>query len=266
MENKTVYRGNDTLFYNSQCLFVEYHDVIAMPWLTLLAFTKNSDIFNHILKMYEIADYDITGLLEWYVYRKHRNVFKSIGVLDNIENFQDESYDALLTKAMKISDDIYRIPTNLKFLSTLRLLLSDITMIKQVIIYSENDEPMIENTLKQYFSKVGNKVKYLHGNFEDMVKLVPRDSTYVISDIEKINTLIKFDKLNLSCILIPSGLRYNYMEEDATKLKIDMNDLYEKYIFKYSFFDNFDLTNALQNGVIPSEIESLNDSMPNDTK
>ena len=78
MGTKTVYRGNDTLFYNSQCLFIEYHDVIAIPWFTMLAFTKSTPAFNNILKMYEIADYDLTGLLEWYIYRKHRNVFKSI--------------------------------------------------------------------------------------------------------------------------------------------------------------------------------------------
>lgn len=256
MSAKTVYRGNDTLFYNSQCLFVEYHDVIAMPWFTLLSFIKNTDAFGNIFKINELTDYDLAGLMEWYVYRKYRNIFKSIGVVDSIDELPDAGYDAMLDKAMNISDDLYRIPTNLKFLSTLRLLLTDSSMIKQVIIYSEKNEPMIENTLKQYFSKAGSKVKYMSGKFEDMVKLIPQDSTYVFSDIEKVNTLIKLNKLNLSCILVANGLRYNYMDDDATKLKVDLKELYEssKYLFKYSFFDNFDLSNTLNDDIMPSEM------------
>lgn len=260
--NKTVYRSNDTLFYNSQCLFVEYHDVIAMPWLTLLAFTKNTNLFNNIIKMNEISDYDLNGLLEWYIYRTHRNIFKSVGTIDTVEELPDTGYESILDQAMSISEDIYRIPTYLKFLSTLRVLLFEASLVKQVIIYSEKNEPMIEKTLKEYFSRVGSKVKYMNGKFEDMVKLIPNDSTYVFSDIEKVNDLIKANKLNYSSILIPNGLRYNYTEDDATKLKVDLDKLSEKYIFKYSFFDNFDLTDALQNDVIPSELENLSNSMP----
>lgn len=258
MDVKKVFRDNNTLFYNSQCLCVEYHDVISIPWFTMLAFIKNTSSFNNIFKIYEISDYDLTGLLEWYIYRKHRNVFKSIGILDNIDNLPNDWYDKLLEKAMSISDDIYRIPTNLKFLSTLRLLLSDATMINQVIIYSENQEPMIENTLNQYFSKVSAKVKYMNGKFDDLVKLIPRDSTYVFSDIEKVNSLVNADKLNLASVLIVNGLRYNYKEEDHTKLKVNLEELSKKYLFKYAFFDNFDFTDAISNGVIPSEIESMN--------
>jgi hypothetical protein len=120
---------------------------------------------------------------------------------------------------------------------------------------------MIETTLKKYFSKAGSKVKYMDGKFEDMVRFIPTDSTYVFSDIEKVNTLIAANKLNLSCVLIANGLRYNYTEEDSTKLKVDLKELTEKYVFKYSFFDNFDLTNALKDGVIPSEIETLNENI-----
>ena len=258
MEQKIVYRGNNTLFYNSKCLLVEYHDVIAMPWFTILSCIKNNDNFNNLFKMYEISDYDLIGLLEWYIYRKHRNIFKSIGVIESSKELTDEEYSMILEKTMGISEDIYNIPTNLKFLSTLRILLSDASMINQVIIYSENHEPMIEKTLSKYFSKLGTKIKYMNGKFEDLLKIVPQDSTYVFSDIEKVNSLVKMNKLNLSSVLVVNGLRYNYLENDMTKLKVDLKELSKKYLFKYSFFDNFDFNNALSNGVMPSEIEALN--------
>lgn len=251
--SKTVYRSNDTLFYNSQCLFVEYHDVIAMPWFTMLLFTKNKNVFNNIFNMNEIANYDIPSLLEWYTYRKHRNIFKNFRTAEGVSEIPDEAYESILEKAMSIADDFYRIPTNLKFFTTLRLLLLDSSMIKQVIIYSETNESMIQETLNQYFTKVGNKVKYMNGKFEDMLKLVPDDSTYVFSDITKINTLANFNKLNLSCVLIPAGLRYNYMENDQTKLKVNLDELSKKFIFKYSFFDNFDLNDALSTEILDEE-------------
>ena len=260
MEPKKVFRGNDTLFYNSQCLFVEYHDVIAIPWFTLLAFVKNTNLFQNIFNMEDIAEYDLTGLLEWYIYRKHRNIFKSIGAQEGIDTIPDEGYATILEKAMSISDDIYKIPTNLKFLSSLRLLLEEASLVKQVIIYSEKNEPMIETTLKQYFLRAGGKIQYVYGNFEDIAKSIPSDATYVFSDIEKINILKKLNKLHLSCILIPSGLRYNYLEDNPTKLKVDLDELVKNFVFKYSFFDNFDLSNALNNNQIPSELSAFNQS------
>jgi hypothetical protein len=253
-EQKIVYRGNDTFFYNSQCLFIEYHDVIAMPWFTMLLFTKNTNAFKKFFKLEEIEDYGVADLLEWYIYRKHRNVFKSIGMVDGVEELPDEGYKVLLEKAMNISEDIYQIDTNLKFLTTLRLLLTESNMVKQIIIYSEQNEPMIEKTLSKYFSKLGTKVKYMTGNFLDMVKLIPQDSTYVLSDIEKINDLIKADKLNLSTVLITNGLRYNYLEDDPSKLKVNMDEISQKYLFKYSFFDNFDTSDILGSELLPNEM------------
>ena len=38
MSERHIYVTNDTIFYNSQCLFVEYNDVIKMPML----FTVNN--------------------------------------------------------------------------------------------------------------------------------------------------------------------------------------------------------------------------------
>ena len=104
----------------------------------------------------------------------------------------------------------------------------------------------------------------MNGKFEDLVKIIPQDSTYVFSDIEKVNDLVKMNRLNLSCVLIANGLRYNFMENDSSKLKVDLEELSKKYIFKYSFFDNFDFNNALSNGVIPSELEALSNTVNDD--
>ena len=253
---KKVFRGIDTLFYNSQCLVVEYHDLIAMPWFTMLLFTQGTEAFKKVFDMSEISEYDISGLLEWYIFRKHRNIFKNLpSILDR--DITDEEYDKILSSSMKISENLYNIPVTLKFLSILRILLSEPGVVKQVIIYNETEEPMIEKSLNKYFSNLGTKVKYMHGKFNDLLTLVPSDSTYVFSDITKVNNLVELNRLNLSCILIANGLRYNYMENDQTKLKVDLDELLKTHLFKYSFFDNFDLENALSSDVMPNEINGL---------
>ena len=67
--------STDTLFYNSQCLFIEFHDVIEMPWFILTYILKNNKKLNEIFRIDNISSYSVQNMVEWYVYRKHRNIF-----------------------------------------------------------------------------------------------------------------------------------------------------------------------------------------------
>lgn len=238
-----VFRGVDTLFYNSQCLFIEYHDVISIPWFSMLEITKKNQNFMKIFKMEEILNYSTLDLLEWYIYRKHRNVFKSIGTREEFEDVDDSFFNEFLQNCMNSSKDIYKINTKLNFLNSLQILLDEPGLVKKVIIYSENNEPGIEYMIKNiYFKNKYSKIQYMYGNFNDMISLIPRDSTYVFSDIEKVNVLKDNDKLALSSVLIANGFRYNYELNNNKKLKVDIDKLLTKdCIFKYGFFNNFDL-------------------------
>ena len=51
------------------------------------------------------------------------------------------------------------------------------------------------------------------------------------------------------------------MENDLTKLKVNLDELSEKYIFKYSFFDNFDMSNILPNDALPIELKNENNDI-----
>ena len=43
---KKVFRTIDNFFYNSECLFIEYHDILNIPWLSLLALIKQSNRYS----------------------------------------------------------------------------------------------------------------------------------------------------------------------------------------------------------------------------
>ena len=103
--------STDTLFYNSQCLFIEFHDVIEMPWLMLAYMLRNDKNTQKIFKIDELSSYSIQDFVEWYIYRKHRNIFKSIGVRDEINDksgdVPDEWYDYFLYNCMTNSEGLY---------------------------------------------------------------------------------------------------------------------------------------------------------------
>ena len=236
----------DTFVYNSQCLFIEFHDVIEMPWLILTYLSRNDKQLNEVFKMHNLSSYSIHDTVEWYIYRKYRNVFKSIGLQENVQqnigNVSDEWYDKFLYNCISKAKELYMLDTKLIFYKSLNILLSDSPgMVKRVIIYNEYNEPgiklFIDDMLK--FSTHSQKIEYVYGDFTDAIKNIPNDSTYIISDIEKINKIKEANKLYMSSILIVNGLRYNYEPQDKTKLKVNINELKNKTVFKCSFFDNF---------------------------
>ena len=260
---KKVFRGIDTLFYNSQCVFIEYHDVISMPWFTMLYYMRNSEYMNTIFNMDSLRDYSLTGLLEWYLNRKHRNVFEDILTREGKSINYDNAVN-ILNQCMELTDDFYKIDTNLKFMSVLRLLLAEQGLVKKFYIYSEKEEAGIKTVLDYYFKDYGTKIQYITGSFGDVLKLMPKDSTYVFSDITKVQALIDNGRLNYSALLITNGLRYNYELENMKKIKVNITELSKSYVFKGDFFDNFDMTNALASGTIPSVLSNLSKGEKNE--
>lgn len=238
--------STDTLFYNSQCLFIEFHDVIEMPWLMLAYMLRNNKNTQKIFKIDELSSYSIQDFVEWYIYRKHRNIFKSIGVRDEIidknGDVPDEWYDQFLYNCMTNSEGLYMLDTKLIFYKSLNILLSDTPgMVKRIVIYSEKEEAGIYYFINEMltFSSQPTKIEYLYGDFKEVIKDLPNDSTYIISDIEKINKIKEAEKLYMSSILVVNGLRYNYELHDKNKLKVDIPSLSKDIVFKCSFFDNF---------------------------
>lgn len=243
--------STDTLFYNSQCLFIEFHDVIETPWFILLYLLKNNKKLMEVFKINDISSYSLEDILEWYIYRKHRNIFKSLGlqndVYDNIGDVSDEWYDKFLNNCISNLKEIYMVDTKLIFYKSLNILLNDSPgMVKKIIIYSEYNEPGIKYFLDDMVksSQYSSKLEYVYGDFETIIKNIPNDSTYVISDIEKINKIKKANKLYMSSILIVNGLRYNYEIHNKNKLKVDIPEISKDTVFKCSFFDNFSSFNG----------------------
>lgn len=230
-----VYTCKDTLFYNSQCLFVEYHDLLKSPWLILLEVIKENEDLNKVFDMSSIKDLEGESLVEWYLTRKNRNFFKDFPLyVEPDEEPTDEFYDNLLFELVTSNESFYNLNTELNFYNVLDMLSKQKMLIKKIIVYSENYDKNIEREISGRFD---TNVNYQYGKFSELVDTLPNDTTFVISDINKVNILATENKLDFQSILIANKLRYNY--DDEGNLKCDLDLLSQKFTFKYNFFENF---------------------------
>lgn len=237
MEEKFICRTTDTLFYNSQALLIEYHDCLKSPWFVALKLLT-TNIPNSLKSFFDFSEFmgmDTDALYEWYVTRKHRNFFKNIPLLNKNIDLKDEWFDELLEVTMNSDRGIYEINSSLNFYSIINRINLDGKLIKKIIIFSDLNDENIRSDIEKLF---GDSVEYRGGNFKDIIMDIPQDSTFVLSDVSKIEDLSKIEKLEYSSILISDGYRYNYLENDLEKLKCDVDQLLKKNIFKINFFNN----------------------------
>lgn len=238
-EGNKVLCGIDTLFYNSQSLFIEAHDVLSLSWLTMIYYMKESSELLRFFDMSELEDCDIGGVVEWYFTRKHQNLFMNFPMRSG-ESLPESIGDNLVAQCMNITDAFYQINLPTAFLRTLDALLEEKGLVKKIYIWSKEYEHGMEAWVSQTYGKFGNKVEYIHGPMESVLTTIPNDSTYVFSNIEHLEQLRKSDKLALSAVLICNGYRYNYTLNDKSKLKHDLEEMKSEIVFKGAFFENFD--------------------------
>lgn len=221
---------NMNIFYNCESIFIEYNDIIKAPMFTLLSVAKNNERLKEIMDFDKIHKLSTKGLLEWYVTRKHYNPFEDL--IKQEVPYDKANIDGLLYSQLSCSSKFIEYSEPLLFVQTLRVLISR-EIVKKIFIYSPIKLPGLEDDLKLYLDK---DINFLYGELEECLKLVPNDSTYVLSDIEKVNIIDKCNKLNMSAVIIPYSYRYNYKLNSKINFKVDFDKLFEKSVFKYGFF------------------------------
>lgn len=230
-----IYRSKDTIFYNSQCLFVEFDDIIKMPsFMYLYSITKSSTL-DSIFDLTEIKNLNADELLEWYVNRKHRNFFMDIPSKNNIE-ITDKNRNELLIKGLSSMPELYSTYSELYFADALNTLSNETNLIKKIVVYSDYNTPYLESYIHDNYNE---NIIVKMGNFIDTIKNIPNDSTFVFSDIKKVLMLEEAKKLDYSSILISNGYRYNY--KNLEDFIIPFDDIVNRHVLKYNFFDNFNL-------------------------
>lgn len=230
-----IYRSKDTLFYNSQCLFVEFDDIIKMPSFMYLYSITKSNALDSIFDLTEVRNLNADELLEWYINRKHRNFFMDIPTKNNVE-LPDKNKDELLLKGLSSIPELYSSYSELYFADALNTLSNESNLIKKIVVYSDYKTPYLESYIHDNYNQ---NITVKMGNFMDIIQNIPNDSTFVFSDITKVSMLEEAKKLDYSSILISNGYRYNY--KNLEDFIIPFEDIISRHVLKYNFFDNFNL-------------------------
>lgn len=232
---KIVYRGPDTLFYNSQCLFVEYHDVIASPWFSMLLVAMQYDKMRQVFDFSELDGKDPAAIYDWYIRRKHRNVFRSLPFIGQGTQPTDEELDSFLYDNELASEEFYRTELDgesmtLNFYDiTKRLAFIDKKLVKKICFYSEHENQFIRDVVESEFT--GTNASYVFGPFEEILNTIPKDSTFVLSDFRKVVTMKETDHLAYTSIMVCDGYGYN----DPSIFPVE--EVEKTIPFKFSYFN-----------------------------
>ena len=218
--------SKDSIFLNADYIVIEYIDIVKSPYLMLLGSMRKNDRIREILKLEQVDNLDDISLYEWYINRKHQNFLIDLNRYpDQISN---EDLDVLLDDQLGITPIFYEYANLLSIGSLLALKWSD-KLAKDIIIYHPHNNNYAEKNLNNIF----NREFHFMNNFDDVMDLAKSNSTYFLSDINKINTMKEKDILKLSSITLPIEYRYN--KKNMNDFKIDFEELFKENPFKLSY-------------------------------
>lgn len=224
-------------FSGTHAIVVEYDDIIRSPMLMVMEANKHNDKLSQLIDLQPIKFLYKYGMFEWYCNRHNRNPIQELGDVDD-----ETAYEVMKTFIQ--SDSRYTTEARpLVFFEPLKVIIAQ-QFNMEYFVYNEFSNPFIEEDIGKNFPNVAFKI--LTGPFEDAVKDVPADATWVLSDVTKISKLQNIGKLNLANIMVADDYRYNYQPENPTEFIVDIAKLRESSVFKFRPFMSAALTEEEQ--------------------
>lgn len=240
-ENRKFISYN-SMFLNTDSIFIEYNDVIKSPFLLYLFLIREDEQMKTIFDLNEIESLSLEELYEWYITRPYQNILKCLklqpGIYEQCFANTDINFDSfcddILYNSLNNNKEIINKSVELNFSDALKKLMSG-TYVNKFYIYTPIKSESIEEDLIETF---GNKITYVYGNLENVLKEnnISNNSTFVFSDISKILALNNVGLLNLASVVIADRYFYNF--NDKNEINIDLENLSSNPLFKLNFFDN----------------------------
>jgi hypothetical protein len=218
-----------------QYIFICYKDVIkhCYPIMLNKIIHEYYNELNELLYLDVIKDYDIYNLERLCIERTDVNPFRYLkrDICTNetadllLETFEDEMFDMYTqSKFTNFGSRIFNLVTQ--------------PQIKELYIYVERPITQIMYDCKTYFEQFGNKIKYVCGDFIDVIKKLPNKPTsYILNDADYIKDLIDNKFIEFTEIIIAElGYNFEVSEDKSIVLKNGYEDLMEEHIFKIGYF------------------------------
>lgn len=231
---KILFSTQDEVFLNSQCLFLEYADIIKSPYFNFVyMIMQHPNNFSENYVTEKFLGFDPPSLVEWYINRSYQNPLMDLIRPEALEHVPAKVLDEFLNNQIEQIPSVNYTAAWLNMADVVRQLSTEkASIVKKIIIWHPYENNAIKNDISSYF---GPRVHFITGDLQECLRYVPDDSTYVFSDIMNIEVILAEGKLKHCSVLVPEDYRYNFTEEN--KLKIDYGNYLEEELFKFGLFN-----------------------------
>lgn len=224
----------DTNFFatRDQYVLICYTDIIKMTYPVMLKKLVD-DYYDDLIQYFEldkIKDYDIYNLERLCVERTYKNPLRYL----KRDECSEETCDVLLNAFEEEMIEMYTKSKFSEFGGKLYNVLLQ-PFIKEVYIYTEKPTEQILYDCKVHFNEFDDKIKYIGGDFIEMVKSLPHKPTsYILNDVNYIQDLIDNDLIEYTEIMI-GELGYNFELDENYELQVKnkYDTLMEEKVFKF---------------------------------
>lgn len=229
-------RATNSIFTNSDILFVEYSDIIRPVQFALISIMSHRyKDFDGIFDMSKISGMTERALMEFYYNRRHANVLFDLLKEESKGTVEADALDEMLDKLINaIGDEGIRLASNLKFAHAIRNVYEDKEIIKKIKVWYPFNNDVIRQDIESTYT---GHVEFVHGPIDEVIEKMSGSITYVFSDLTNLLVLEELNKLDLSAILVPADYSYNKTNK---KDKVDIEALSQNHVFKFSYFDNYE--------------------------
>jgi len=218
-----------------EVIFITYDEVIKNPYpiLLLTILKKYKDIYKDYLKLELIDGMDLDDLYVLCCQRHEKNIFRYL-------TKKEFDFDKALNDIYYKFNDLFINTDLLPIGNSIHMLLTQ-KFTKKIYVYTKTYDKRIHLDLQLNFHDM-TKINYVTGNLYDVLNTLEGVTTYIFNDIMDVSYLIG-DKLNYSNILVANyGYNYTLDENKNMILRLNLSDIYNQYVFKFSTFIPIDLT------------------------
>lgn len=239
-----VFTSINSPFTNTDTIVIEYNDILRPLGFDVLRTMRTSNILNKIMDVGSIQNISNIELFEWYLFRDEINVFKNFKLNEELFKDIEDEFDWLDEFFFKEIDklNILDIAIKYKFYDTIPSFCNQ-DLIKNVYVYTDKYSSSIEKDIKENF---GIKAIYIYGDFIESLKNhnITSETTYILSDILKLELLKENNLLEFSSILLSEGYGYNFDNDEPL---IDLEELLNNTLFKIFYFNPIDIDENYEN-------------------
>lgn len=228
-----ILTSTDRPLSNSKALFIEYYDIIEIPSFyllyTLIHMDTNTDL-SKIMDFSELRYLSKEELMEYYIKRNYKNIFKGRLTVNTNEN---ELERILL-------DDTHLFGRSfLPFRNAVDMFKKS-SIVNNIYLWTPYKNNVLMDHIPHVFNQTHDKtnIKYVYGDLEKVLQEVNPDCTYVFSDIQNVTKLHQINRLNYASIVIPLEFRYNY--DERAELAIDLDEIGKDTVYKLNLFSVFE--------------------------